>query len=352
MASIGKGDLIVVSGWGYLHHKTPNGVHIETFVLDDFSQPWGVKFGPGGKVYVAMDEIWLALYPGETFGSGYPGILVFESNLAGMLIRTEYEGDPNTGGGTIFNAFGEWGFFDSDEDIPRDICFANGKMYVLGYAFRHLNPTSPVYKRDTLAITEYDMSGTLLNRWEPDVDYDGWNGVFRGRIAADCDGILYYTHYSQSIFRFDPVTGLNLTPLAVIDRRLPFQFGSMRLIKNAEGGTEMIVALSEWFTSFFQGPFATGSPTYSPGGPRQGIALHSDKTTFWADDNDRRRPDSPPTAQRYRLFRFGLAAGADVASTTVGDGTSSMDTTFAAMDSKFDPCVADVTRRNWISTLN
>lgn len=310
MTLVARGDLIMGSrSDGIFQHRGPDGTLIDSFQgdLGHFNRVRGVGLDTDGNSYFCMERIDGAKRPGATSARGRQGIIrqdnTFTNNAANQI---------------------DWGTFDygtqsatSNVFEPMDIVqLHDGTFVALMHMQYNVVANRPGGHFAWMGLWHLDADGAIITRWDNvNTDFDGLNGVFDGRIAADCAdaNIVYYTHYSQTIFRFNISTGVNIAPFKQLrDARLPFTFGDLQVLA---GGT-IVVAMSEGFRSGF-GTWATPGLTSAENntaGPREAITMRSNGTSFFADQGFYAR--NPGNV--YHIKEHSLATGLVVSFVNVG----------------------------------
>lgn len=226
MTAIIAGEVVLVTDGGTLQHRSADGATVvEWKSLDgfNFNRPRGMCISTVGETYVCMDRI-SALIPPEGGGTtGRPGIIKFSTDFATQT----YWNNPST----MFMSSG--GASPYTERYPMDIDqLRDGTFIVIVFERNPTAPFTPLFERNQVALYHMATDGTIITIWHTVLsDYDSFNGIGNFiplRVSRDCldPNIVWYTHSSQSIFRFNLTTG-TATRWKTINRRLPFDFGDL-----------------------------------------------------------------------------------------------------------------------------
>lgn len=292
MTTILRNELVLVTDGGTLQHRSADGVTlIEWKPLDgnNFNRPRGMCIGGTGETYVCMDRISSLIPPGGGPTTGQPGIIKFSANFATQT----YWNNPST----MFMSGG--GPAPYQERWPMDIDeLPDGTFIVIAHERSNTAPTTPVDQRRQVALYHMAANGTLITIWHNILcDFDSFNGIgtfIPLRVSRDCvdPNIVWYTHTSQSLFKFNLTTGIG-TRWKTINRLLPFDFGDLAPLP---GGGVLVAMTRGPSTGTFNNPFSVPSSwifgvtatnhTRNTFGPQWAITPKSglSPTTFFGDE--------------------------------------------------------------------
>lgn len=192
---------------------------------------------------------------------------------------------------------------------------------------------------DTLELWTFDLSGTLVHKyngttgdpletdptWKRNTLGDEGEVLPYARLDVLCDSkTIYYTDMGRTIFQYDLTgTGTQLSNFAQLDTAARHIYASIRIVKPSG---KVLVAM-----------------TSSGNGPRNALALNSDRATFWADEIN------PPDGF-YDIGKRNLQDGAQVmdasfppAATTyrvrLEPGTGDTNSEVWSLATWFSPCL-------------
>lgn len=287
MTMIAAGDLVFVTNGGTLQHRSPDGgTLIEWKILDPnrFNRPYGMCVSAAGESYVCMDRIDNLTRPEGGPGNGAPGIIKFSADFT---IQTWWN-NPST----MFMQNSGPAPYTERHPLGIDQ-LPDGTFIVIVYEFNSTAPSTPIDQRRQVALYNLAADGTLITIWHGIlVDYVNFEGIGTFavmRVARDCQdpNIVWYSHSSQSLFKFNLTTGIG-TRFLSINRLLPFEFGDMAPLP----GGGVIAAMTRGFVtiSTSNNPFSVGSTVGNHQGntfgPARAVVQKAglSPATFFADE--------------------------------------------------------------------
>lgn len=184
-----------------------------------------------------------------------------------------------------------------------------------------------------IEIWHIEADGTVIDTWTADHDtpmQTADSGPMK--MVVDCKGIIHYSDYGATIFRFDPSTGLNLSTYSELDVAEDAAYGALSL-----GQVGKFIVSK---TNIGDTPEILG--------PALGVAIVS-RNLLWADEYaDPADVDGGQHIGQYRvdngkrLLKVSMIADDDIAINVSLDPCS--------MVAFYSPCGGGL--RFWISALN
>jgi hypothetical protein len=192
---------------------------------------------------------------------GYWEHLLSDGTFVQHIAAVDDEDNPMRANGVTFSPLGEIFFALGDlagvaDNDPHDVTYINSTTpNTLAVMVARNNDTARIKK---LSLDD----GSVLADYPVATD-TGWTRDRYLKADSTCDGIIYYTDMGRTIFRFDINTGTQLSNFAQLSEDSPYIYGALKIVETGD----VIVAMTE-----------------SGNGPKNGIALDANGTSFWCDE--------------------------------------------------------------------